>query len=255
MRASNFVTLAAAMSLLGCANGDASTSGVESVDTPISESAPSPCKGKGPDVLLCADFDDGSVSTLSAVGFGGGTVAPTQLRSVSAPYSLHMRTVSGSQAAAALLLSKAPFAVDRIQVDADVTVVPVGGVDAVGGESSSLLRLPVMDRSAAIGAFFVHYVKSSRELFLVAHSEQVGEVGRVSLGAAPVGFFHLRAELAPAGGGGAFAQVTLNDRSPKSVTINATPVGALQYSLEVGLDVPSASPFEAFIDNVMVRAK
>lgn len=255
MRASKWVTGAAVVSLLGCANGDAASSNVASVDTPITQTKVSPCKGAGSDVLLCADFDDGSVSTLSAVGFGGGTVAPSDARSVSAPYSLHLRTVAGTEAAAALLLSKVPFAVSQIQVDADLLVVAAASADAVGGESSSLLRLPIMDKDAAIGAFFVHYVKSSGELFLVAHSERDGEVGRVSLGAAPTGFFHVRAELAPAGGGGAYAQITVDDRSSKTVTINATPNGPLQYSLEAGLDVPAASPFEAFIDNVMVRAK
>lgn len=253
MRASNWVVMvAAAALLLGCAEGD---SPAPAPSTDGAQAASSPCKGSGPDVLLCADFDDGSVSTLSAVGFGGGTVTPSQVRSVSAPYSLHMRTVSGNEAAAALLLSKVPFAVPQIQVDADVMVVPTGSVDAVGAESSSLLRLPVMDKDAAIGAFFVHYMKSSGELFLVAHSEEDGDVGRVSLGLAPTGFFHLTAELAPAAGGGVFAQVTLDDRSAKSATINATPNGPLRYSLEAGLDAPAAAVFEAFIDNIVVRAR
>lgn len=254
MRASNFGFVGAAIvSLVGCANGDASST--STADDPITQATISPCQGAGPDVLLCADFDDGSVSTLNAVGFGGGTLAPTVAHSVSAPYSLHMRTVAGTEAAAALVLSKVPFAVRQVQVDADVLVVPTNTADAIGGESSSLLRLPVMDERAAIGAFYVHYVKSTRELFVVAHSEEEGEVGRVSLGPTPNGFFHLSVALAPAGGGGVFAQVTVNDRSPKTVTINATPTGALQYSLEAGLDLPAASPFEAYLDNVMVRSK
>jgi hypothetical protein len=253
MRASIvFVTAAAVAGLMGCADGDPSTT---TRSTPVMEGASSPCKGTGPDVLLCADFDDGSVSTLNAVGFGGGTLAATAAQSVSAPYSLHVRTVSGTEAAAALVLTKTPFAVPKIQVDADVLVVPNGSADAVGGESSSLLRLPVMDQDAAIGAFYVHYVKSSRELFLVAHSEANGDVGRVPLGTAPGGFFHLTVEVAPAGGGGVFAQAKVDDRSAKTVTINATPNGPLQYSLEAGLDVPAASPFEAYLDNVMVRAR
>jgi len=224
MRARHLITIAAAMSIVGCANGDSSDT--STVDAPITQTQVSPCKGAGPDVLLCADFDDGSYSTLNAVGFGGGTLSATESHSVSAPYSLHMRTVAGTEAAAALLQSKVPFPVKQIQVDADVLVVPNNSADAVGGDTSSLLRLPVMDSQASVGAFYVHYAKETRELYLVAVSDEDGEVGRVSLGPAPAGFFHLTAELAPAGGGGVFAQVTVNDASAKTVTINANPVGA-----------------------------
>jgi hypothetical protein len=238
-------------SISGCADGNDASSAPSSAIAAM----PSPCKNAGPELLLCADFDDGSVSTLSAVDFGGGTVMPTSTHAVSAPFSLHLRTVTSDIAAAALLLSRVPFRVPQIQVDADVMVVPSGSADVPGADQSSLLRFPVMDSHAAIGAFFVHYKKSTGELFLVAHSASLGDVGRESLGLAPSGFFHVRAEIAPAGGGGAYAQVVVNDRSPQTVTIDDVADGPLLYTLEAGLDAPAAAPFELYLDNVAVRAR
>jgi hypothetical protein len=213
----------------------------------------SPCKVADPAVLLCADFDEGSASPLTATSFGGGTVVATSDTAVSLPSSMHLKTIAGQEAAAALLLNRQLITDPRIIVDADLKVTANAGGEA-GGAQASLLRVNISDDTQMLGAFFVHYDKTKNELDIASVSDDdPTAVSSHSLGPIPDGWFHVTILVEPAPGGGAFAQAQVDAHYPATVLLSGDPKVSLAYSLEAGLNVPAAADYEAYIDNVVVR--
>jgi hypothetical protein len=212
----------------------------------------SPCKVADPAVLLCADFDDGSASPLKTMSFGGGTIDETTDTAVSLPSSMHVKTIAGQEAAAALLLNHALITEPRIVVDADLKLL-AGQTGASGGAQASLLRVNLSDDTQMLGAFFVHFDKSKNELFIASVTDDdPTAITSHSLGPVPEGWFHVTVLIEPAPGGGAFAQAQVDAAYPATVLLQATK-GTFGYSLEAGLNVPAADDYEAYLDNVVVR--
>jgi hypothetical protein len=240
--------------LAGCAS---SPDGGSTTSTPdvasLNGPGRSPCKVADPAILLCADFDDGSASPLTSTSFGGGTIESTTDTAVSLPSSIHVKTIAGQEAAAALLLNHSVITEPRIVLDADLKLVP-GQSGASGGAQASLLRVNMSDDTQMAGAFFVHFDKSQNELFIASVSDDdPTAITSHALGPVPSGWFHVTVLIEPAPGGGAFAQAQVDSGYPATVLLQGDPKATYGYSLEAGLNVPAADDYEGYIDNVVVR--